>query len=67
MEFQIDKTTTGYSQKYFWRIVASNSKTLATSEMYNNKADAMSAAQSVKANAATAQIVDKTVSTASRW
>ncbi len=62
MEFQIDKTTTGYAQKYYWRIVAGNGQKLATSEMYSNKADARSAAESVKAYAGTAKIVDKTVS-----
>jgi uncharacterized protein YegP (UPF0339 family) len=67
VEIQIDKTTTGYAQKYFWRIVASNGQKLATSEMCTNKADARSAAESVKANAGAAKIVDKTVASASRW
>jgi uncharacterized protein YegP (UPF0339 family) len=48
-------------QRYFWRIVASNGRILATLETYYNKGDAMSVAQSVKNQAASARIVEKTV------
>jgi uncharacterized protein YegP (UPF0339 family) len=67
MEFQIHKSGTGYAQKYYWKIVAANHETLATSEMYFNKADAESAARSVKSNAAAAKIVDKTGSVAAYY
>jgi uncharacterized protein YegP (UPF0339 family) len=65
MEFQIHDSTNG---QYYWTIVAANKRTLATSENYYNKADARSAAQSVKTYATGAPIVDKTRSaSASRW
>lgn len=64
MQFEIHDTTNGQS---YWKIVASNGRTLATSETYWNKADAESACRSVKANAANAPIVDKTATAARRW
>lgn len=65
VQFEIHKATNG---QYFWRIVASNRQVLATSETYYNKSDAQRAAQSVKTNAASAPIVDKTGTSAhSRW
>lgn len=57
MKFEIRDATGG---QFYWRIVASNGQVLATSETYYNKADARSAAQSVKDNAATAPISDLT-------
>jgi uncharacterized protein YegP (UPF0339 family) len=47
-------------QKWYWRIVASNGKILATSETYWNRQDAINAASSVKANAASAPFFDMT-------
>jgi hypothetical protein len=47
-------------QPYFWRIKASNGQTLAVSENYVAKASAKSAAESVIAQAAGAQLVDLT-------
>jgi uncharacterized protein YegP (UPF0339 family) len=69
MEFQIHESQSGYSQKYYWKIISANGKTLATSEMYHNKSDAVSAATTVKSNASSAKIVDKTRSAVSsrRW
>ncbi|GLI00676.1 YegP family protein [Phytohabitans aurantiacus] len=58
MQFHINKATNG---QFYWKIVASNGQTLATSETYWNKSDAESACRSVKANAASAPIVDNTV------
>jgi len=46
--------------QYYWRIVASNGRVLATSETYRNKQDAVSAASSVKSQAPSAQVVDYT-------
>jgi len=48
------------SHAYFCRLVSSNSKVLASSETYVNKADAVSATNSVKANAGTAPVDDLT-------
>jgi|tagenome__1003787_1003787.scaffolds.fasta_scaffold20953338_4 uncharacterized protein YegP (UPF0339 family) len=68
MEFHILESSGGYPQRYHCTIVASNGKTLFSTEQYFNKADAEAAARSVKANAANARIVDKTRSAASyRW
>lgn len=59
MEFEIRRSNST-SQPYYWRIVASNGQVLATSETYVNKSDALSAVNSVKANAAGARTVDLT-------
>ncbi len=66
MEFQLLDAAGG---QYYWKIVAANGRTLATSETYYNKADARTACESVKRFASTAPIVDKTRSGASspRW
>ncbi|QGN49539.1 YegP family protein [Micromonospora sp. WMMD558] len=65
MQFEIHNANGG---QYYWKIVASNGRTLATSETYWNKSDARSAAQSVKTYAASAPIVDKTgASSYGRW
>lgn len=55
MQFEIHRASGG---QYYWRIVASNGQVLATSETYYNKADAQSAAESVRAYAGSAQIYD---------
>ena len=47
-------------QPYFFNIVASNGRTLAHSESYYNKQDAVHAAQVIMAEAATATIDDAT-------
>ncbi|HEY4224941.1 MAG TPA: YegP family protein [Pseudolysinimonas sp.] len=59
MKFQIvkGKSTT---QPYYWRIVASNGQTLATSENYVAKASAKSAVDSVIKNAGGATVEDLT-------
>lgn len=59
MKFEIRKTSSN-SQPYYWRIVASNGKVLASSETYVAKQSAIDAAQSVKANAGSAPIYDHT-------
>lgn len=56
MQFEIRRASG--AQKYYWRIVASNSQVLATSETYWNKQDAINAADSVRRNAAGAPIYD---------
>jgi len=53
------------SQRFYWKIV-SGSNTLATSETYYNKSDAIAACELVKRDAGTAPIVDKTTAT-QRW
>ena len=55
MKIEIRHSTNG---QYYWRIVASNGEPLAHSETYRHKADARSAAESVKANAAGAPVID---------
>jgi uncharacterized protein len=57
MQFEIRRASGG---QYYWRIVASNGQVLATSESYYNRADAQSAAQSVKSGAPGAPIIDRT-------
>ena len=47
--------------QYYFNVVASNGQVLATSERYVNKADAKSAAESIKRNAGTAKIEDDTI------
>ncbi len=59
MKFEIRKGNST-TQPYYWRIVASNGNVLASSEMYVNKADARSAAESVKSGAAATTVVDLT-------
>jgi uncharacterized protein YegP (UPF0339 family) len=63
MQFEIRAAAAG---QYYWRIVAANGQVLATSETYHNKADANSAAQSVKANAAGAPVYDYTATASTR-
>jgi uncharacterized protein YegP (UPF0339 family) len=57
MQFEIHRASGG---QYYWRIVASNGQVLATSETYYNKADAQSAAESVRSNAGSAPVYDYT-------
>lgn len=57
MSFVIKRSS---NNQYLWLIKAANGQTLATSETYHNKADALSAVNSVKLNAAGARIVDET-------
>jgi len=57
MRFEIHRASGG---QYYWRIVASNGQVLATSETYYNKADAQSAAESVRSSVGSAQIHDYT-------
>ncbi len=65
MQFEIHSSSSPV-QPYYWKIV-SGSDTLATSETYHNKSDAVRACESVKRNAGSAPIVDKTVTTSRRW
>ena len=46
--------------QYYFTIVASNGLTLAASERYHNKSDAIAAAESIKKNAGSAPIEDTT-------
>lgn len=58
MKFRIKKSTA--AQPYTFSIVASNGQTLAASENYAAKASALSAIESIRANAADAEIEDLT-------
>lgn len=64
MKFEIHDSANG---QFYWRIVASNGRVLATSETYHNKSDAESAARSVKVSAGSAAIEDHTRRAAARW
>ena len=59
MKFEIVK---GKSTKepFFWRLVASNGQTLATSEMYTRKQSCLSAIASVQKGVAKATVVATT-------
>jgi uncharacterized protein YegP (UPF0339 family) len=57
MQFEIRRASGG---QYYWRIVGSNGQVLATSETYYNKADAESAANSVRSYAGSASIINYT-------
>ena len=59
MKFEIARSKSK-SQPFFWRIVAANGQTLATSETYTRKASCVSAIASIQANAADAKVVDLT-------
>ncbi len=59
MKFEIHPSNSR-AQPFYWRIVASNGKILASSETYVRKADAIAAAQSVIKQAAKADIEDQT-------
>ncbi len=65
MKFEI-RNSVSPSQRYYVRIIASNGKTLFTSETYVSKADAERAAQLVRYGAATASVVDATVASSGR-
>jgi uncharacterized protein YegP (UPF0339 family) len=56
MSFQIKRSGT----QFYFRIVASNGKTLANSERYWNKADCRHAVDEIKTQAPTAWIDDQT-------
>jgi hypothetical protein len=60
MRFEI---ATGKSKKEpsFWRLVANNGQTLATSEMYTRKASCRKAIASVRKNMDGATVIDTTV------
>ena len=47
--------------QFYFNVVATNGQILATSERYVRKADAKSAAESIKRNAGAATIEDETV------
>lgn len=48
-------------QPYYFRIVASNGRVLASSETYVNKQDAVNAVNLIRQNAATAEFYDYTL------
>jgi len=61
MWIDICKSTKDTRQKYWFKIVSSgNNRTLASSEMYANKADAVHAAKLIRSEAAQAGIYDET-------
>ncbi len=55
MKFEISRARNG---QFFWRIVAHNGQVLAHSETYTTKASCRNAIDTVKARAASAQVVD---------
>lgn len=57
MQFEIHRASGG---QYYWRIVASNGKVLATSESYYSKEDVQSAIESIKQGMTGATVVDST-------
>ena len=57
MHFQIRRASGG---QYYWHIVGSNGKVLATSEMYYSKAEAEAAIESLKSKVPGASIADQT-------
>jgi uncharacterized protein YegP (UPF0339 family) len=56
MTFQIRRSGT----QYYFRVVASNGETLASSERYWNKSDCRHAVDVIKAQAGSARIDDQT-------
>jgi hypothetical protein len=60
MRFEIVRSRSK-QEPFFWRIVASNGQTLATSEMYVRKASCLSAIASVQRSAGDAEVLDTTV------
>ena len=63
MYFVIRKNAAG---KFWWRAVGDNNEIMAASELMSNKADCVSAIETVKAEAASAKVVDKTNETKER-
>lgn len=60
MKFEIARGKSK-TEPFFWRIVASNGQTLATSEMYTRKQSCLSAIASVQKSVAEATVVDTTL------
>lgn len=60
MRFEIVRSNSK-KEPFFWRIVASNGQTLATSEMYTRKASRLSAIASVQKSVGAAEVLDTTV------
>lgn len=58
VKFEIARSNSK-KEPFFWRIVAANGQTLATSEMYTRKASCVSAIASIQKNA-DAKVVDLT-------
>ena len=58
MRFTIQKSAK--NGQFWFRVVAANGQILATSEMYKQKASAVSAIESIKENASRAPVVDET-------
>ena len=56
-KFEITKTATG---QFHFNLKAGNGEIIATSEMYESKASAKNGIESVKKNAADAEVVDLT-------
>lgn len=56
-KFTLKKGNTG---KYHFNLVATNGQVIATSESYESKAAALKGIESVRKNAAEAQLVDET-------
>ncbi len=56
-KFELKKTTSG---QFHFNLKAGNGEIIATSEMYNSKDSAKSGIESVKNNAADAEVVDLT-------
>ena len=60
MRFKI-ASSKSKNEPFYWRLVANNGQTLATSEMYTRKASCRKALASVRKNMDGATVVDTTV------
>ena len=60
MYFDIHKTTTGYSQKYWWVARGGNHETLCQSEMLSSKQACINAIRAIKSGAPSAVVYDET-------
>ena len=60
MRFEIVKSRSK-KEPFYWRLVASNGQTLATSEIYTRKASCRKAIASVRKNMDSATVVDTTI------
>ena len=64
MFFDIEKTKTGYPQKYWWVAKGGNGETLCHSEMLSSKRACIDAIRTVKDGASYANVYDETGETA---
>ncbi|MCG8710017.1 YegP family protein [Brenneria sp. 4F2] len=58
--YEIKKSATAATQKYYWVLKAGNHEVIATSEMYSSKQAAKSGISSVQNNGPTTDVRDNT-------